>query len=358
MTPKAALDRVIRKSRVHFYKPIQIAEILFRNRVADLSLEDVENYRSQSKRWRDAISLRLVRSISTSSSRFQDNLFEPNAMPPSLLKELGRINRENNGLVEAYIYLCMINKFNDLGEIREFLTNTPVANFNLDELLALFSKNPGLRRSMDKVYEIIAFSLFESVIDALDVRVNVSIKTNDRDLIRDFNDFTQKVIGLRDGLSIEGRARVFRVGSTNSSDGGIDLWANFGPAIQVKHFSIRSEHVQSITSSVKADRFVVVCTDADKDIIESVLKQAGTFPKVQSIVTLSDLRKWYETATNDKHQNVIGVNLLSSLLEEFEYEFPSSRELPFFIAERGYDQIELPQGWNPPRDEIASKQTL
>ena len=30
---KAALDAVIKKSRVHLYKPIQIAEILYRDRV-------------------------------------------------------------------------------------------------------------------------------------------------------------------------------------------------------------------------------------------------------------------------------------------------------------------------------------
>lgn len=30
---KAALDNVIKKSRVHLYKPIQVAEILYRDRV-------------------------------------------------------------------------------------------------------------------------------------------------------------------------------------------------------------------------------------------------------------------------------------------------------------------------------------
>lgn len=36
---KNALDRVIQKSRVHLYKPIQIAEILYRDRtVGDIDL--------------------------------------------------------------------------------------------------------------------------------------------------------------------------------------------------------------------------------------------------------------------------------------------------------------------------------
>ena len=40
---KNALDTVIRKSRVHLYKPIQIAEILYRDRVfKDINTSDLE----------------------------------------------------------------------------------------------------------------------------------------------------------------------------------------------------------------------------------------------------------------------------------------------------------------------------
>ena len=44
---KDPLDTVIRKARVHFYKPIQIAEILHRDRVEkDIDLDDLETYRT------------------------------------------------------------------------------------------------------------------------------------------------------------------------------------------------------------------------------------------------------------------------------------------------------------------------
>jgi hypothetical protein len=53
---KRALDSVITKSRVHFYKPIQVAEILFRDRVyGGIGLADLSTYRTMSKKWRDAI---------------------------------------------------------------------------------------------------------------------------------------------------------------------------------------------------------------------------------------------------------------------------------------------------------------
>jgi hypothetical protein len=343
---KSSLDNVIKKSRVHFYKPIQIAEILYRNRLGNLDLSLLENYRTQSKRWRDDVSLLLVGSVSTSSSKFQDNIFDDNAVPPKHIEVLGNFNKENNGIVEAYIYKSMSTKMNDVSIIHDYLSKTNAENFQLDNLINLFSDNAGLRRSMDKVYEIIAYSLFSSVIEALEVFVSVEIGSIDTKLLEDFSDFTSKVVGIQDGLQKREPARVFRVGATNANDGGLDLWANYGPAIQVKHFSINSGHLASITSAVQADKFIVVCTDADQEIIKSVLLQAGSYPKVQSIITLSDLNQWFRRCLNPDYSRSIGKSLLRLMLNEFEFEFPSNLELPSFIQQRGYDEMMLPVGWD------------
>ena len=84
--PKLALELVIRKSRVHLYKPIQIAEILYHHRIEQgWNLNNLESYRNISKRWRDEVSLLLVGRHCTSSQKYQDNIFEANAMPPALL---------------------------------------------------------------------------------------------------------------------------------------------------------------------------------------------------------------------------------------------------------------------------------
>ena len=65
---KSALDKIIKKSRVHFYKPIQIAEILYHHRKGDnLIPSQVETYRNISKRWRDEVTKRLVGRISVLS---------------------------------------------------------------------------------------------------------------------------------------------------------------------------------------------------------------------------------------------------------------------------------------------------
>ena len=112
---KNALDKLIQKSRVHLYKPIQIAEILYHDRVYhDIDLAVLEDYRTKSKKWRDDICIELLGRRCTSSSKFQDNLFDDNAIPPTVIKVLGRENREKNGVVEAYIYRLFSNKHSQL----------------------------------------------------------------------------------------------------------------------------------------------------------------------------------------------------------------------------------------------------
>jgi hypothetical protein len=82
-TAKEAIDSLIRKSRVHLYKPMQIAEILYKHRIeGKLNLNNLEEYRSASKKWRDDVTNVLVGSASTSSSRFQDDVFSQTAISP------------------------------------------------------------------------------------------------------------------------------------------------------------------------------------------------------------------------------------------------------------------------------------
>lgn len=48
---KKALDSIIKKSRVHLYKPIQIAEILYHARTqTTIDLSNIETYRTRSKK--------------------------------------------------------------------------------------------------------------------------------------------------------------------------------------------------------------------------------------------------------------------------------------------------------------------
>lgn len=151
-----ALNSIIKKSRVHFYKPIQIAEILYYHRTQyDIDLLNLEDYRNISKKWRNQITQRFLGRICTSSARFQDNLFEANAMPPQLLAKLGKFNQQENGIVEAHIYKSFSDKYFQLNTALDYCLNSNLDSFKLDDFISLFWNEPGLKRSIDKILEIV-----------------------------------------------------------------------------------------------------------------------------------------------------------------------------------------------------------
>ena len=338
---KAALDNVIKKSRVHLYKPIQVAEILYRDRVfKDINLLSLEDYRTKSKKWRDEVSIVLLGRVSTSSARFQDDLFNDNATPPAVLDVLGRENRRTNGAVEAYIYSKFDNKHEQLSNALAYCLDASVETFEVKKFIDSFWNEPGLKRSLDKIYEIIVYALFSTLVEAMNLEVEVTVKEDAYPLLKEFEDFTQKVMCLdcTTPQHIQ-EARVYRVGVTNAADRGLDMYSNWGPAIQIKHLSLDISLAESIVNSVSSDRIVIVCKDAEKDVIVSLLSQIGWRSHIQSIVTENDLIKWYEKALRGSYSEQLGEKLLYCLASEIAEEFPSVDYTPEIIKKRHYELI-------------------
>ncbi len=340
-TAKAALDSVIQKSRIHLYKPIQIAEILYRDRkVGDIDLLKLEDYRTKSKKWRDDICLELLGRVCTSSAKFQDDLFNETAIPPKLLNELGKENKRTKGAVEAYIYSCFANKYTQLSDALDYCMGASKNNFNVKQFINSFWNEPGLKRSIDKIYEIIVYALFSTLVDALNLKVEISVDSDKSALLSEFNDFAKMIMCIDfSHPSYAQDARVYRVGVTNAADRGLDMYSNWGPAIQIKHLSLNVELAQSIVSSVSSDRIVIVCKDAEKNVIVSLLTQIGWTSHIQSVVTENNLIDWYEKALRGKYSDLIGDKLLSCLRKEIEKEFPSTDCIPDILKNRDYDKI-------------------
>lgn len=334
-----ALNAIIKKSRVHLYKPIQIAEILYHHRVyGGIDLLNLEDYRKPSKEWRDKISLLLVGARSTSTAKFQDDLFNPDAMPPSLLNELGIENLRTKGGIEAYIYNKFFQKHRQLAEALAYCRQATPATFSVNRFINSFWTQPGLRRSLDKIYEIVVHSLFSTLVEALNLKVEVSIAEEALPVLREFEDFSKKVMCLDAGhLTHVQSGKVFRVGVTNAADRGLDMYSNWGPAIQVKHLSLNAELAENIVGSISSDKIVIVCKTADKDIIGSLLVQLGWKSRIQSIVTEEELTRWYEKALRGQFASCMAKELLSTLVDEIEDEFPSVASIPEEIAVRNYD---------------------
>lgn len=262
---KERLDRFINKQRVHMYKPIQIAEILYRVRQGELKSEDLDNresYRNPSKRWRDDITRKLVGNICTSSQKFQDNLFEENAVPPSFLKQLDTINRQHNGIVERYIYQQFAKRLKFIFQVREYLQTHP-KKFSIEKFLAHFENKNALRRSIDKAYEIAVYALFNAVLEELDVAVEITLNPHRLADYPEFASLMSLLLGLSESTPRRSvTARLFRSGVANAADRGIDMWANFGPIVQVKHVTLSREVAEDVAESTTAEEIVIVCRDA------------------------------------------------------------------------------------------------
>ncbi len=344
---KQALETVIRKSRVHLYKPIQIAEILFHHRTEKgWDLNNLASYRNVSKRWRDDVSLLLVGRRSTSSQKYQDNIFESNAMPPTLLAELGEINKKGKGFVEAFIYKSLEARLSSVRDVQKYIKSSSADAFSIKELVALFQTTPGLRRSIDKMYEILVYALFASIVRALQAQITLEIGNKDKEILKDFERFIKMVLGIdAKHTHLVLPAALYRVGVTNAADRGLDMWTNFGPAIQVKHLTLTAELMEDIMDEIAADKVVIVCLDAEKGAIESLLKQIGMGTRIQGIITINDLDDWYKLCLSKKYRGSLGANLLRDVQREFDVEFPSSKEVKPFIAKRKYDKTVLPPDW-------------
>ena len=323
---KQALDKIISKGRVHLYKPIQIAEILYRDRVdGDIDLSDLSTYRNASKKWRDVICLRFLGRTSTSSARYQDDVFNENAIPPSVLEVLGTENKKYNGIVERYIYDCFEQRFSQMASGLNYCNTHDRNAFQVIDFINLFWNEPGLRRSVDKIYEIVVYSLFSALVESLKVKVTVESDVTKHKLLEEFSDFAERVIGLsKERSKVTVNARINRVGVTNAADRGLDMWANFGMAIQIKHLSLTEELAENIVSSVSSDRIVIVCKDSEEKLIVSLLTQIGWKSKIQSIITEKDLISWYDKALRGTFAEEIGEKVLSTLYDEILLEFPAT----------------------------------
>jgi len=350
---KLAIETLIKKSRVHLYKPIQIAEILYMDRAnpeLKVNLSDLETYRTRSKKWRDIICMQFLGRISTSSAKFQDNLFEDNAMPPHFLSILGQENIKHDGIVEAYIYHAFESKHHQLENALNYCLNSTKETFDVKEFLGQFWEQPGLKRSLDKIFEIVIYSLFEVLTTAINVKIDIYYDQEKLDLLNEFSEFSEKVLALNSENNRKTLdAHFHRVGVTNAADRGLDMYANFGSVVQVKHLSLDEGLAEDIVTSITSNRIIIVCKSAEKNIINSLLNQIGWCSRIQAIVTIDELIVWYQKALTGKFSNILGEKIISTLSNEIKNEFPSVGNSDFqkFKENRGYNKLKN-KYWNIP----------
>jgi type II restriction enzyme len=341
---KTALDKVIKKSRVHFYKPIQIAEILHYHRtepLKNIDLSVLETYRNLSKKWRDVICIQFLGRVSTSSAKFQDNLFEDNAIPPHILQRLGDENKKN-GIVEAYIYQAFENKHLQLENALGYCLKRDKETFDIEVFLSQFWQQAGLKRSLDKIFEIVVFSLFEVITTAINVKIDIYYNRENSDVLNDFSTFAEKVLNLTSSNHRKTiNAHFYRMGVTNAADRGLDMYADFGSVVQIKHLSLDEDLAKDVVTSITSNRIIIVCKNSEERIINTLLTQIGWRSRIQAVITIDELILWYKKALKGKYANILGERIISTLINEIKTEFPSvgNNDFQLFKKQRNYHTL-------------------
>ena len=320
---------------------------MYRSRVyQDIDVLQVETYRNQSIKWRNEISKSILSTSSSSSSRYQDDIWNAHAMPPEILSVLNQANIEGSGVVERYIYYRFLERQGGIVAVMEQLKQAQSSpeSFNISDFFELFRNKAGLKKSVDKCYEIVTYSILETVVTALETKITVQISPEKKELLQEFASLTKVLlnIDIKQTKWTE-LAHIYRVGVTNAADRGLDMWANFGIAIQVKHLTLKESHVRQITDQIESDSIVIVCRDADASVIKTVLKQISWVRRVRGIIKESELIQWYDKCLRGKFSNFLAQKLIQLLLESFEAEFPEASgyasRITDFCAQRNYDKL-------------------
>lgn len=103
-----------------------------------------------------------------------------------------------------------------------------------------------------------------------------------------------------------------------------------------------AEALNYCSNGLSSDRVVIICKDAEKDIIVSLLTQIGWRSHIQSIITENNLIEWYAKALRGNYANIIGDKLIWRLCEEIAEEFPSVDITPDILKNRHYENISDP----------------
>lgn len=316
------LDLVISKSRVEMYKPIQVAEVLHAaNRDLSIDLSDLETYRTRSKQLRDNVTKELFGKVSTSSAKFQDDIWAETAVPPTAMEVLGNLNSES-GLVEEYIYQSVWAKNSFLIKIRESIHSIN----NIDDIRKLFEafNSDGMRSSEDRLFEIFCVAVLQSDATTSEAYVKVmeSLNSNSESSVERI---IENLLGKDKPLQFS------RIGHTNAADAGIDIWSNFGVIVSVKNYLLDGSLAKKVIEDTPVGELVIACDSYSEEGINEI--KSNSQNRSITVVTKSDLMK-------DAERLLLNLKaaeeFLRVFLSNYDHEFPRTTTLEDFMNKRGY----------------------
>ena len=334
------LDKLIDKGHVQFFKPIIVAEMLHASRMQGADLSDRKRIKAIGSERMKIIALRLYYRHVDLNYGYIGGIFDDDKLTPPMLLALASINKAD-GEIERRIYTAMQGRWS---AYRPFFLRWSRPNpqtFSIGDFIAGFDKLDKIGNVKGKLYEIVVYALFQCVIDFLNARVTFAVDPKRAPLLDRLESFAEVVLGLESNeITLTQKARVFRAGRAHASDSGIDMWANFGPVVQVKHQSSGSMNIstaEKVAGPVRCDRLVLICRRKTKKDAEEFrdLMEAKSYVR---IIDEERVVSWYdEVFTNGEFADV-RVPIATTISAELAGEFPipSEDKLRTFFAERDY----------------------
>ncbi len=333
---KRVEDEIIDRSHGQSFKAVHLAEILFRDRTTPggLDLRDRESYRCASRRWRDEVCERLIGASSTSNTAWQDVVL-PRWAPAETLAELAAENRRLKGAIEADIYRRIAGVRLAIARLAADLDRPDTGKFVLAEFLRHVRSEPVLQRVIGRVYEIVAFAVLDTLVEALNVQVSVDLLVERAELLNDEGRFMSTVLRTAPAaLPLRMAGRMSRVGVAHAADGGVDLISNFGFRGQVKHAVLKRARIQTLVDPAADLVDVLIC--------RSVVAGRGDTPVDDAtVITEADLVNWSDRIAGGAFGTTASAGLRKRIAVELRREFPGCQPdaFPAFLCERGYDTM-------------------
>lgn len=327
-------DEIIEKSHGQSFKAVHLAEILFRDRTTPggLDLRDRESYRCASRRWRDEICARLIGTTSSSNTAWQDVLL-PRWAPAKTLAELAAENRRLKGAIEADIYRRIAGVRLAIARLAADLDRPDTGKFVLAAFLRHVRSEPVLQRVIGRVYEIVAFAVLDTLVEALNVQVRIELPAKRAELLNDEGRFMSTVLRTAPAAPpLRMAGRMSRVGVAHAADGGVDLISNFGFRGQVKHAVLKRARIETLVGPAADLVDVLIC--------RSVVAGRGDTPVDDAtVITEADLVTWSDRIAGGAFGTAAAAGLRKRIAVELRREFPGcqSDAFPLFLCERGYD---------------------
>jgi HaeII restriction endonuclease len=323
----AKLDAVVSKSKVEMYKPIQVAEVLHAARNdSSIKLDELETYRTRSKKFRDQVTRELFGKVSTSSAKFQDDIWSEDELPPPAMQILGNINA-TTGKVEEYIYQNVWRKNSFLIEIRNYLQ----AIEDSDDLVSIFEafEADGMRSSGDRFFETFCVAVLQCDVSSSGAYIKILEQTRSNNLST-----VEKIIdAIKAG---EPKLQFSRIGHTNAADAGLDIWSNFGVIVSVKNYLLDADLAIKVLEDTPVGELIIACDNYTNEALEEIKKMTPN--RSVTIVTkaelLNDAKRLLSDAASAKQ-------FVQILLSNFDHEFPMALTLESFMKNRGYS-VSLP----------------